>query len=76
MLGVLEGLNAREMRDLFDVEKGEGVMGDSVTETMARLKGIKMTEHDKELSEMREQMKKEHGTADGNRRRVRYLLAE
>lgn len=67
-LGVLESLNGREMREIFDAQKGECILGESVAETMARLKGIEMTEYDKELSEMRAQMKKEYGTASGDRR--------
>lgn len=67
-LGVLEGLNAQGTREIFDAQKGDDIMGESVAETMARFKGIEMTEFDKELSEMRTQMKKEYGTASGERR--------
>ncbi|KAJ9662202.1 hypothetical protein H2198_001553 [Neophaeococcomyces mojaviensis] len=54
-VGIMEGLDAREMRQIFDHMKIEGHGGMTVAQTMAKLKGLELDEDDKELIQMQEE---------------------
>lgn len=50
-LGMVDGLNAREMREVLDAMKDDVPFGSTVAETLARLKGVELTDEDKALAE-------------------------
>lgn len=58
-VGLIHGMNAREMREIFDAMRETGPMGETVAETMARIKGLELDEEDKKLIELRSRVKDE-----------------
>ena len=56
-VGVVEGLNAREMREVYDHMRKDGPVGSKTTaEAMAELQGYKLTAEDKENIRARDKM--------------------
>lgn len=53
-IGLIESLNAREMREVFDAMKNDGPMGATVAETMARMGKLEqLSKEDQEVIDMR-----------------------
>jgi len=55
-VGIMEGLDARGMRQVFDHMKTEGYKGGTVAQTMAKLRGLELDEDDHELIQLREEI--------------------
>lgn len=66
-VGIVNGLNATEMREIFDAMRHDALVGATVAETLERLKGVNMTDEDKENSRLRDQVKSDVESARGNR---------
>lgn len=63
-IGLIESLNAREMREVFDAMKDDGPMGSTVAETMLRMGKLdSLSKEDQELVEMRSRMFKQEKEA-------------
>ncbi|KAK5075968.1 telomerase inhibitor [Lithohypha guttulata] len=75
-VGIVNGLNATEMREIFDAMRHDAPMGATVAETLERLKGINMTDEDKENSRLRDQVKSDVESARGNRRTFEEFMRE
>lgn len=50
-LGLVDGLNAKEMREVFDAMKDDDPFGATVAETISRLKGTELDDEDRALAE-------------------------
>lgn len=55
-VGIVEGMNAAEMREIYDAMRYDRPMGATVAETLNRLKGIELSEKDKENIRIRDQV--------------------
>lgn len=61
-VGIMDGLNAKQLRKVFDYQRGTGPMGLTVAQTMAKLHGFELDDDDKELIAITEEINK--GTED------------
>lgn len=66
-LGMVEGLNAREMRQVYDAMKENSFEGPTVAETIARLQGTQLDDADRESAEANRALVR--GVTERNERR-------
>ena len=66
-IGMVEGLNAIEMREVYDAMKDDQPMGPTVAETLARSKGRELDADDRELAEENAQVRARYGEKNKNK---------